>query len=192
MKFMHIAGVLCSTIVAASTFAQAKRAVVSSTVSTKDEMATSAIPRFPRKDGSVFYERIDSSFKKQKDDVYKSAKIWFAETFRNSNSVLKMDDKELGELVGKGTTIIEFQYGNSELKYWSRFTIKLSCRNNKFRVQIYDIGLQPGGEQEYESVELYMTRTDAITAILLRKMDEQMSSLLSSSTSAISSRKDDF
>jgi hypothetical protein len=144
------------------------------------------------KDKSVFYEKIDSSFKKEKIDVYKSAKIWFAEEFRNSNYVLKMDDKDLGELIGKGTAKISVPYGTSDRIYWLQFTVKVSCRKDKVRVQVYDIGVRTDEETEYTALEYYLTKSDDFTQTLLRTIDSQIEQIMTSGRIAIAAKSDNF
>jgi len=169
-----------------------KRATVMSPAATKSDIAAANAPSFPMKDGAVFYEFVDSSLKKEKIDVYKAAKIWFADIFKNSKSVLQVDDKELGELVGKGTFKYSFIYGGVELDYWCQFTAKISCRKNKYRIQIYDIGTRPEDQSDYISIDGMNGSTDPLIQAGARKIDDRISGIILSSRQAIAQQSDNF
>lgn len=95
-------------------------------------------PVLPVKDGKVVYEHIDSSATASKEQLYYKARLWIAEQFIDYRSAIKFDDPAQGEIVGRYT--FYFDYG-SILTQNTRcgFTIKVSCRDNKYRIQVYDI-----------------------------------------------------
>lgn len=170
-----------------------KRANVTSSAASKAAVDAANAVTFPVKDNEVFYEYVDSSFKKDQVDVYKAAKIWFADIFKNSKSVLQVDDKDLGELVGKGTFKYSFIYGGIQLDYWCQFSAKISCRKNKYRIQIYDIGTRaedrPG---EYMSIDGMSGATDPLLEGGARKIDDQIREIIRSSRKAIAEDSDKF
>ena len=93
----------------------------------------------PQKDGTIFYEKIvelDSSF--TQNILYQNAKLLFVKCFRDSKAVLQLEDKENGKIVGKGTGICEFRYALVKYKMRWLFTLDITVKNGKYRVQLYD------------------------------------------------------
>jgi hypothetical protein len=82
---------------------------------------------------------------KTADQLYSSAREWFAETFNSANHVLQMDDPKLGKLIGKGSTIIKESAtaGLARTKafvwYTIDFTVKIYLKDGKYKVTIDDI-----------------------------------------------------
>ena len=169
-----------------------KRATVGPTIASKDDVALANAPKLPMKGASVFYEFVDSSFKKEKLDVYKAAKIWFADAFKNSKSVLQVDDKDLGELLGKGTFKYTFTYGGNDRTYWCQFTAKISCRKNKYRLQIYDIGTRQEDDPDYTIIEDLVGSTDPLNQEILRRIDARITAIIKESRNAIAQQSDNF
>jgi len=75
-----------------------------------------------------------------KNELFDRAKLWFAISFKSSNSVLQIENKEEGELVGKGF----FKYYSN---IWSvkhvtegpiRFTIKIYIKDGRYKYEIND------------------------------------------------------
>lgn len=146
----------------------------------------------PLKDGKIFYEVIDSSFKKLKPETYKSAKMWFADAFKDSKSVLQVDDKDLGELMGKGTFEYPVTYQGFTAEFWCQFTVKVSCRNDKYRLQIYDVMTKGKANGEYYAVETIIDSKESAPQLALREIDRQINEIIKSSKAAIEAKVDTF
>jgi hypothetical protein len=117
-----------------------KKLLLLVTMLTTISVKAQSIDSLSTKDGKVFYESIVDMQSKTKDQLYKAARKWFVDSFNNSKSVLRTEDKEGGELVGKGNFLISenggFMITNN---YRFDFTIEVVCKDNKYRVRIYDI-----------------------------------------------------
>lgn len=116
---------------------------------------TSAIlhaQQIPTKDGKAFYEVIDSAAMGSKQEIYHKARTWMAEAFKDAKEVIQLDDKENGELIGKGN----FAWSTTFTPYRCRFTIKISARENKYRVQVYDMIVVGGTKMIEYPVEWYI------------------------------------
>jgi len=172
-------------------FAQ-RKATVMSPVTSKDDIAVANGPSVPMKKGSVFYEYIDSSFKKEKPDVYKAAKLWFADFFKDSKTVLQVDDKNLGELVGKGNFPFSVTYNGADMGCMCQFTVKISCRKDRYRIQIYDISTKADNEDGFTSVDGLVKTDDGFGQRVLRQVDEDISGIIQSSRRAIAEQTDTF
>jgi Cu/Ag efflux protein CusF len=94
---------------------------------------------------SIFSQKKDGSFEKEiqysssKDDAFTNTLIWAAETFNNSNEVIKMKDKDSGIIIIKGavkglsyrtTFTMTFRFnddvGSVKIKNWGESKFKYS------------------------------------------------------------------
>lgn len=97
----------------------------------------------PVKDGHILYEFTDS-IPLTKAQLHLKAEQFFANEFRSSKAVLQLDDKESGELIGKGIIVLISKSIIGPVGNDFRVTIKVSSREGKYRVQFYDfIYIQP-------------------------------------------------
>lgn len=100
---------------------------------------------FPIKDNKVIYTDVINSDSINKNELYKRGKKWFVETYKSGKDVIQIDDKESGEIIGKGffeATIgstnhveifqtISFQFKEGRYKYEIRdFYIKHNIDGN--------------------------------------------------------------
>lgn len=71
-----------------------------------------------------------------KDQLYSRAREWFARTFKSSQNVLQMDDKELGKLIGKGNfSIIPGLYlTDSRVD----FTLSIYLKDGRYKYELTD------------------------------------------------------
>jgi Domain of unknown function (DUF4468) with TBP-like fold len=89
----------------------------------------------PLKDGIVTYSSVIPVNETPKDELYSRAKKWFASTYKSSNDVIQLDDKEKGEILGKG---------NFKIVYYARepivsHTVTISVKDNRFKYVISSI-----------------------------------------------------
>lgn len=104
--------------------------------------ATFSQTTLPEKDGIIVYSEVvqlDSTYKK--DQLFLAAKKWFAETYKSANDVIQMQDKEAGEIIGKGlfSTFLKMPFpliGESVNVY---HTVKISVKDGRYRYEITDI-----------------------------------------------------
>jgi hypothetical protein len=101
-------------------------------------ISSRAFGQLPTRDGHVFYESIDtSSF--SKDQLYSKAKLWLVNSFKDSKSVSEIDDKEGGQIVGKGNFVVNYTYALTPSTCRFNFIMKIDLKDNKYRLQIYNI-----------------------------------------------------
>lgn len=107
---------------------------------------------FPVKDGKVVYEHVDSSAVGTAAALYNRAKLWVANSFKDSKSVIQIDDKETSTIVGKGN----FEVVQTMTPYIIRFSFEINTKENKYRIRFYDItstqDTQMGREKTAESL----------------------------------------
>lgn len=70
------------------------------------------------------------TYVKTKEEAFTNILIWAAESFNDSNNVIKLKDKELGVIVIKGITVDE--------GFSSSFTMKIRFKESKCLVNIKD------------------------------------------------------
>jgi len=87
------------------------------------------------------------------DQLYATAREWFAETFNSANNVLQMDDPVAGKLIGKGSTHISESYIAGgivkvpiTMDWYPNFTIKVSIKDGKYKCDITDITIKTSNE----------------------------------------------
>lgn len=146
-----------------------------------------SISQMPMKDGKVIYEMIDSSVTGTPQQLQVKAKMWMANTFNDSKAVIEVDDKDAGEVVGKGNAA-----WGSLPPYTGYFTIRISCKENKYRCQIYDLFLKGGTEGDRRSVERWIDRPTIGTKKHLGIFDKKMLSLLDDLKIAMAKADDNF
>ncbi|MFV0376908.1 MAG: DUF4468 domain-containing protein [Mangrovibacterium sp.] len=83
---------------------------------------------------------------KTADQLYASAREWFALTFKSANDVLRMDDSASGKLIGKGSTQVTEKYSTEgivkvpmKIDWYPSFTINIAFKDGKYKCELSDI-----------------------------------------------------
>jgi len=109
------------------------------------------------------FEQIDT-VNASKSELYKRAKLWVVNYFNDAQSVIEVDDKETGNIIGKGNCDIILNWPstmskpNRPGKAVCDFSFQIDCRDNKARIKIYDIknvvdeAGDPPGVRQFASV----------------------------------------
>jgi hypothetical protein len=154
---------------------------------------------FPYKEGKIIYERIVELPETPKDILFQGAKLWFVETFKDSRAVIKSEDKEAGEILGTGRS--RFFYDRTggypgEKNYV--FNIRVTIKDNKYRIQIYDIvedvysiliGVYERSLESFDSVAKPSSKKDMYISTTNRSFYSLIDNF---KTSLFKSKKDDF
>lgn len=109
--------------------------------------------QLPTKDGKVIFEELDSVPGIAKADLYARSKVWVTHIFKNSKDVIQLDDKDAGQIIGKGN--FDYQYvviGPPGATWTCDFTLQIDCRDNKARIRIYELNTHCRGEASAEYV----------------------------------------
>ncbi|WP_195373926.1 DUF4468 domain-containing protein [Bacteroides stercoris] len=103
------------------------------------------------KNNSLTYTQIVDCGKATKEQLYVILNYWFTATFNDANSVIKLNDKELGTIIGEGFVdgISEHLGGMSRYKVSITPIIKVDIKDTKIRItytlQYYNIIKVIGG-----------------------------------------------
>jgi hypothetical protein len=89
------------------------------------------------KTGKVTYEGVVKVEGASASGLYVQANEWFAKSFRSANSVIQMQDKEEGKIIGKGSIEAYFKEW-ATVGVWN-FTLSFECREGRYRYVLTDI-----------------------------------------------------
>ena len=82
----------------------------------------------------------------KKDDLYKNAKVFFANEFKSAINVIQYDDRNEGKIIGKGFFYIETKKTlmlTPLLYKWNvYFTVQVECKDDKYRYTLYDFDIK--------------------------------------------------
>lgn len=142
----------------------------------------------PVVNGSIYYSEVvtvDSSLKK--GDLYINAKKFFVDAFHSGKDVIQLDDKESGNVIGKGYfTIVwkaNFMY-SYEMQIWH--TIKVSVKDSKYKYEITDFSgkyfvtagqYNRGGWQDLQLNDWKGHNSDKVFSDVNNKVHDEISTL---------------
>ncbi len=72
-----------------------------------------------------------------KTKLYKTIRVWVSKIFSDANNTIKMDDKDLGKIVCKGTIPIEGRkpaFAAASVDEYVSFTLTIDVKDQKYRV----------------------------------------------------------
>lgn len=97
---------------------------------------------FGQADALITYSEVVEVPSMKKDQLYANARLWFVNSFKSAKDVLQVQDKETGELVGKGW--FEEQITIKMMgswKYMAQYYFKMSVfvKDGKYKYTITDI-----------------------------------------------------
>lgn len=90
-------------------------------------------------DGNIYYSEVVKVDSIDKTELYLRSKQFFAEYYRSSNEVIKMDDKDAGIVLGKGHFKISLSYSLFKFDYNFRYSLRIQCKDGRYKYEIYDI-----------------------------------------------------
>jgi hypothetical protein len=99
----------------------------------------------PLKDSDVVYEEVvklkDTTV--SSDKLFSLAQTWFANTFKDSKSVLQVNDRQSLKLIGKGVVLFTKGFGNT-LDTYVYYTVAVDIKQGRYRYRVYNIGFETG------------------------------------------------
>jgi hypothetical protein len=111
--------------------------------------------------GQVQYSGIVQVPNVNASQLYTALRVWFADIFKDSRSVLEVDDKESGILMGRGwTTVIA-----GEL--W--FSIKVQIKDGRYKYTISDLYVELPGGYGYSARKISLKDPDFLSMKFYRK-----------------------
>ena len=152
-------------------------------------LPTIAFSQIPTKEGKAHYERIDSALAFNKNQLYANGKLWFVNAFKDSKEVIQLDNKDEGELIGKGN----FTFNIGVAPYRCAFTAAVSVRDSKYRARFYDFVVYAGTAQIQSPLEFYLDNAGkGYSKKILAQVSENMNNILLELSSAMKQSPDNF
>ncbi len=108
---------------------------------------------------------------KNVDELYTTAREWFAVTYKSANDVLQMDDPVAGVIIGKGAMHVTESYvagkglyaAPIKLDWYPSFTLKVAIREGRYKYDITNINVSAAvasfGNVE-NPFEMYLDKKD--------------------------------
>jgi hypothetical protein len=93
----------------------------------------------PLKEGKVTYSDVIQLQGVSKDEMYKRVKLWFNENDKSNKDVIQLEDKDNGEIIGKGSFRAKWNfrfYTVLSMNVWK--TIKIQIKNDSLKYEISD------------------------------------------------------
>lgn len=105
--------------------------------------AQNTLMMLPETDGKITYEKIVDITGKTKDFIFSAANKWMFDSFKEG---VQSADKEQGQILGTGGFQIEeiTNFLNPGDNYTYHFKIQIDCKDNKYRVRLYDLSYYKG------------------------------------------------
>ena len=140
----------------------------------------------PEKDGKVVFEEIDTIPGTTESELYYRSKTWTINEFKDAQKVIQLDDKDAGQLIGKGDFTYVYKVLTARADWTCNFTFQIDCRDNKARIKIYDISTMAGGEATAEYLNKHKSKQH------IKNINENMQAILATFKKTISTKPDNF
>lgn len=141
----------------------------------------------PLKEGKVFYETVDSAAG-AKTELYQKAKLWFANAFKDSKNVIQVDDKDNGQLVGKGNVFAPVKVMGMPNGNYCFFTMKIDVKDSKYRIQFYNLFM--GTYDDNQPIENLLTKRGAVYKKSLESVDTNIKAAIADFKTAMAASSD--
>jgi hypothetical protein len=144
----------------------------------------------PMKDGKVNYTDVIPVDSTSKDQLYTRAKRWFAETYKSAKDVIQLDDKENGEIIGKGLfnetlSVIGTKYDISVYE-----AVKIFIKDNKVKYEITDFVTEAAGNLYGANGPIESFNPNMGKKKFLEKVDTDVQAMIASLKKALQTKTD--
>lgn len=106
--------------------------------------------KIPMVNGIITYEKITDSLNKKKDEIFDASLKWLANTFEDSKEVIRVKNKDTGEIIGSGNfTYTEPGLLGSNVRM--SFMIEIKVKDSKARLRLYQLRYSILGSSGYKT-----------------------------------------
>jgi hypothetical protein len=135
---------------------------------------------------------------KTADQLYSSAREWFAETFKSAQDVLQMDDPVAGKLIGKGMGSGRHK-GMVSVPFSYEYQVKVFVKDGRYKYTIENIACVTDGvrtpyedyEKAYEKFKNKKKKAEFFSNIL-NTIDSDMTKLIASLETKMNGSEDNW
>jgi len=113
---------------------------------------------------------LDTTLKK--DELYSRVREWFAKTYKSANSVIQMDDKAEGKIVGRASIPLTYStMGNNPSAGSISYNISVYVKDGKYKYEFANFQHQGDGNKipSYGSCTKMLNTTDKYFGIGMQK-----------------------
>ncbi|WP_346320781.1 DUF4468 domain-containing protein [Chitinophaga sp. YIM B06452] len=106
----------------------------------------------PANNGIVTYSDVIKIDSAKLEELYRRARRWFVEHYKSANNVIQLDDKQNGEIIGKG--IIKSHWDPTALSVVPvdiNHTVKVQFKDGRYRYEVTNINLSIYNKGYYSS-----------------------------------------
>ena len=97
----------------------------------------------PLVDGLYEYQQIIIDSSVNKGQLFKRAKMYFVDNFKNANDVIQYQDENEGKIIGKGnfsvSSILRTWGQSAVITYRVDFSTEIICKDFKYKYRIYNV-----------------------------------------------------
>jgi hypothetical protein len=126
----------------------------------------------PTENGSVIYTGLIKVDSIDKNALYGRAKKWFIDNYKSAKDVIQLDDKENGEITGKGNFKINYYARDARISH----TISILVKDGRCKYIITDFSYSDSQNDKF-AIENF-PKTWAGKKKLYIKVDEEVKSII--------------
>jgi hypothetical protein len=133
---------------------------------------------FPKDEkGNIVYTEIVNVDSTNLKELYVRAHTWFANNFKSAKSVIQLDDKEAGKIIGKGYFLAGIPKSNSgvvksAISVSVYFTVDIQVKDGRYRYLFSDFSCIRFEATEYETTYDLLSTSFIKNAIWQKSLDK--------------------
>ena len=128
----------------------------------------------PAQNGSVTYTGVVQVDSVNKNTLYTRAKKWFVDTYKSAKDVIQLDDKENGEIIGKGSFKINYYTRDPSISH----TISIFVKDGRYKYVITSFSYADNQNEKF-AIEDF-PKNWAGKKKMYTKVDEEAKSIIAS------------
>lgn len=94
--------------------------------------------------GKIVFSEVVQVDGKSKNDLYFSARKWFVNSFKSSQNVIQLDDKDEGLIVGKANLDVRLSSKHRQNAGHVSFTVKIEFKDGRYRYNFTNLWHEAG------------------------------------------------
>jgi hypothetical protein len=115
---------------------------------------------FPLCSSAQKYSEVVEIQGKNSEQLYKSAKEWFALAFKSANDVIQLDDAIEKKIIGKGVKQVNYTVGKIPTYMNVFFTLSVQFKDGRYKYDLQSDEIKSQGGKDYTYDELKIMTTE--------------------------------